>query len=60
MMAFSKAKFWQYSEEYFKQYCIYDEEGTLTGVKDDAPEDFKAAYEEEKKHDEKMAALGLD
>ena len=55
-------KFWEYDFDFFEKYCSYNEDGDLIGVKDDAPNDFKKAFEEymeeEKKYQAKARAEG--
>ena len=47
--------FWDYLEE----YGIYDEDGSLTGFRDDAPEEVKKSWEEYQKLKEKWRAEGI-
>ena len=55
MLAPEQAKFWCYSWEYFEKYAVFDENDNVIGVKENAPNDFKVAYEEDKKmHDEAL------
>ena len=60
MTAFSESKLAKYTDKEFEEYGIFDDLGTIIGVKDDAPADFKQAYEEYKEHCQKMEDLGLD
>ena len=47
-------KFWDYETDFFVKYCIYDENGDLIEVKNDAPDDFKKAFEEYRSEEEKI------
>ena len=49
-----------YSNEEYERYGIFDDLGFIIGVKDDAPAEFKDAYEADKKIFEEMEAKGLD
>lgn len=49
MIAFTESKFWQYPVEYIEKYCLFDEYGSICGTKEDAPPEFKEAYEADKK-----------
>ena len=49
-----------FSIEEFERYGLFDEDGCIIGVKDDAPADFKEAYEHDKETEEELAALGID
>ena len=61
MIAPNALKIFSYSEEEFRQYGQFkDMDGDLIGVKDDAPDDFKEAYEEYVKHCEEKKLLGID
>ena len=46
--------------EEMKKYGVFNSYGFVCGVKEDAPNDFKEAYEEYKEHSKKMEDLGLD
>ena len=54
------SKMAKYSFEEFMMYGIFDEDGCFTGVKDDAPDEFKEAYEHDKKLQDERDALGID
>ena len=58
--AFGEMKLSKFAKEEVLAYGIFDEWGDLSGVKDDAPADFKEAYEHDKKTEEELAALGID
>ena len=61
MIAPNTLKLFDYSEEEFEKYGQFkDGDGEIIGVKEDAPEDFKKAYEEYEEHNKKMEELGLD
>ncbi len=49
MLAYDEFKFWQYPFEEIEKYCLFDEYGSLIGVKKEAPTDFKEMYEEYEK-----------
>lgn len=49
MIAPDDAKLFQYPTEDILRYCILDNEGSIIGVKEDAPPKFKEAYEHDKK-----------
>ena len=60
MIAFSESALAKYTFEEISVYGVFDEDGVLVGVKEDAPPDFKEAYEKDKKIRENRQALGLD
>ena len=60
MIAYSESKFWQYPLEEIKRYCLHDEYGSVIGVKEDAPADFKAAYAAEEERSREWETLGID
>ena len=60
MIAYSESALAKIPMEDFRKYGIFDEWGTIIGVKDDAPADFKEAYEHDKKIEEEWEALGID
>ena len=60
MMAFSESELARYSFKEIMRYGIFDEYGVLKGVKEEAPAEFKAAYEADKKFREKWEAAGID
>ena len=60
MMAFSESKLARYTSIEIMKYGIFDDEGVLIGVKEDAPEDFKKACETDKKFCNKWEAMGVD
>ncbi len=60
MIAYGESKFWQYPSEEMERYCIYSEHGYIIGVKEGAPAEFKAAYEEEEKRSKHWEEMGID
>ena len=60
MKSFSESKLALFSVEEFEKYSIFDERGLAIGVKDNAPAEFKAAFEADKKLREKWEELGID
>ena len=60
MMAFSESELARYSSKEIMKYGIFDEYGVLNGVKEDAPAEFKVAYETDKKLREKWESMGID
>lgn len=50
----------KFSLEEFEQYGLFDDLGEIIGVKDDAPPEFKEAYEHDKELHAKFEALGID
>ena len=60
MVAFGKLKIDKYPIEEFKKYGLFDDMYEIIGVKEDAPTEFKEAYEEYRAHCEKMEELGID
>ncbi len=60
VLAYDESKFWQYPIEEIEQYCLFDEFGSIIGVKETAPADFKKAYEEDKKRSDELEKLGID
>ena len=51
---------YKFSPEEFERYGLFDDLGELIGVKDDAPPEFKEAYEHDKELHAKFEALGID
>ena len=49
MVAYSELKLVKFSDETVEKYGLFDNWGILIGIKDDAPADFKEAYEHDKK-----------
>lgn len=47
------------SEPIFWDYITHDEHGRVNGVRDDAPEEMKKAYEEWAKVEEEARKLGM-
>ena len=60
MMAFSESKMTKYTSMEIRQYGVFDDDGILIGVKEDAPADFKEAYEADKKFRKKWEDAGVD
>ncbi|MBR0261028.1 MAG: hypothetical protein IJQ85_04450 [Selenomonadaceae bacterium] len=60
MMAYSESELAKISMEDFWKYAIFDEWGIIIGVKEDAPAEFKEAYEHDKKIEEEAWAKGID
>lgn len=60
MHAYGEAKLDKYRLDDIWEYLIFDEDGILAGIKDDAPQDLKEAYEENKKIQAEWAAEGID
>ena len=50
----------KFTFEEFERYGLFDDLGELIGVKDDAPPEFKEAYEHDKKKRAEFEALGID
>lgn len=50
----------EFSLDEQEKYGILDEDDFLIGVKDDAPVEFKAAYEHDKKQADEQWAAGID
>lgn len=50
----------KFSTEEYRKYGLFDDMGDIIGVKDDAPPEFKEAYEYDKKKEAKWEALGID
>lgn len=60
MLAPDDVKLKGYSVEEYEKYCVFDEDGFICGVKEDAPDEFKEAYEHDKKLQDERDALGID
>ena len=60
MLLPGEMKLAEFSIEERTKYGLFDEDGWLVGVKDDAPKKFKEAYEWDKKRDEEQWAKGID
>ena len=60
MYLFSEMRLAKYKKEEILNYGVFDNMGCLVGVKEDAPPEFKEAYEHDKKMDEEWEALGID
>lgn len=59
MLAFSKSKLAKIPDEIFMKYGVFDEYGDIVGVKEDAPAEFKEAYEHDKKMYDDTLAQGI-
>ena len=59
MLLASDTKLWQYPVDDIMKYCIF-ENGDIVGVKDDAPAEFKEAYDWEKKKEKERWTKGID
>ena len=59
MMAADKSKMAKFSVEEVFSYGIFDEDGSLVGAKDDAPAEFKEAFEADKKMYDDALAQGI-
>ena len=59
MIAFSESKLAKYTNEECERYGVFDDLGFIIGVKDDAPADFKEAYEADKKMYDDALARGI-
>ena len=53
-------KLYQFSDDEYDKYGIFDEDGCIIGVKDDAPPEFKEAYEYDKNKEAEWEALGIE
>lgn len=60
MLLPGQTKLSAFSIEEYERYGLLDDVGCIVGVKDDAPAEFKEAYEADKKFYQKMEAEGLD
>ena len=60
MLLPGEMKLAEFSIEEREKYGLFDEDGWLVGVKDDAPSKFKEAYEQDKKRDEERWTKGID
>ena len=59
MLAPGKMKLASFSIEEYERYGILDDVGCIISVKDDAPAEFKEAFEADKKRVDDMESLGL-
>ena len=59
MLAISDVELKGYTVDDYEKYCLFDEDGFIAGVKEDAPADFKAAYEHDKKLYEEAEERGI-
>ena len=59
MVAYSELKMVKFSDKEVETYGLFDNWGVLIGVRDDAPADFKKAYEHDKKMYEDAQKRGL-
>ena len=60
MMLPGEMKLAKFSVEEREEYGVFDEYGFMIGIKEDAPADFKEAYECDKKRAEERWAKGID
>lgn len=54
-----EVKLAKFSTEEYEHYGILDELGCIIGVKENAPEEFKKAFEADKKRADELEKLGL-
>ena len=59
MLAPGQTKLEQFSIEVFEKYSIFNDVGDIIGVKDDAPTNFKEAYEHDKKMKDELWEQGF-
>ena len=59
MITVEQSELAKYSTEEFEKYGLFDEYGSIIGVKEDAPADFKAAYEHDKKMYDEAQERGI-
>ena len=59
MVAYSELKMVKFSDKEVETYGLFDNWGVLIGVRDDAPADFKKAYEHDKKMYEDAQKRGI-
>ena len=59
MLLPGQTKLEKFSAEDFEKYGVFDDVGDIIGVKDDAPADFKEAYEADKKMYDDALARGI-
>ena len=60
MMAVCDSELAKYTGDEILTYGLFDEDGCIVGVTEDAPPEFKEAYEHDKKLQAEREALGLD
>ena len=60
LLAYGQSKLSKFSDEEFEKYGVFDEVDDIVGVKEDAPPEFKEAYEADKKMREELRAQGFD
>ena len=60
MHVFGESELDKYTTEDILKHGVFDDMGCLVGIKDDAPADFKVAYEADKKKNKKWEELGID
>ena len=53
-------KLYQFSDDEYGKYGIFDADGCIIGVKDDAPPEFKEAYEHDMKKRAEPETSGID
>ena len=59
MIALEQSELAKYTTEEFEKYGLFDDMCDIIGVKEDAPADFKAAYEHDKKLYEEAEERGI-
>ena len=59
MLAVGQTKLEKFSTEELKKYGLFDDVGDIIGVKADAPEEFKEAFEADKKMYDEALARGV-
>ena len=60
MLLPNEVKLAKFSIEEYEKYGVFDNEGWIVGVKENAPDEFKEAYEWDKKKNEDRWKLGID
>ena len=60
VIAYGTMKLHKYTLEELEKYGLFDSYGFICGTKEDAPADFKEAWEEHEEYRKKMAELGID
>ena len=60
MLLPNEVKLAKFSIEEHEKYGVFDNEGWLVGVKENAPDEFKEAYEWDEKKNEERWKLGID
>ena len=60
MHAFNETRLAEYTQEELLTYGLFDDLGCLVGVKENAPVEFKLAYEADKQKAKEWETLGID